>query len=1186
MKKLLLITTIFMVNLLYAQPSIGDMAFIAFNADADDDFAMVTFVDLPANTNIYFTDSEWDGAAFGDDENDFAWNTGDVVIPEGTVITFNTISATATVSIGTLTGAPGGISGSAEAIFAYLVNDPSFPRVPSTFITAVANSDTAYGSLDNTGLTLGTTAITYTNGTDVAQYTGPRTGLQANGYLVSLNDLTNYTLADDSGDQSTLVLPFDTTPFVLSNTDATAPSIANATVSGQNTIDIVFTEDVTLTSAENTANYSINNGITITSAIYNSLNLTVQVTHSGLTIGTAYNITVSNMEDATGNIQDPAFTSGDLFFNDTNTGLVITEIMYNTASDNDGLEFLEIYNNGTIEIALGGIKVADENSFVFTFPEATLAAGEIVLLATDKLVADAFYGVSFLDMVEGTANILGNGGEELQILNSLNAIIFEMEYSDDAPWPEVADGDGPSLELQNPDGDVNDGNNWAPAANVVGQDAGVDILASPRTFVPNTNVMPVLSFGQSSYSIAEDGASIDVQIEISSASTLDVSVDVALNTNIITATQGTDFIFTDQTVTFTASNVDAVVINIPITNDTDLEADEVFLLELSNPTNATLGSEIITGIYILDTDTMVPIAANVLNINYLTSYLVDANGSAEISAHDPTSQKLFVLNSENTSVEILDFSDLSSINTISSIDLSALGTDGATSVATKNGFVVATISNGATADGVVAFMDLDGNNITTLTVGNLPDMVTFTPDGTKVLVANEGQPNDDYTIDPEGSITVIDVSGGFGNITQANVTNLNFNAFDSQIATLRAQDVRIFGPGATVSQDVEPEFITFSNDSQTAYVALQENNAIAVVDLVTNTIAEIFPLGLKDHSLPGNTLDVSDETDFIFFGNWPIKGMFMPDAIASYEVDGITYLVTANEGDAREYDTFEEEVKISDSGVVLDPTVFPNQAQLALETNLGELTITNATGDTDGDGDLDEIHAFGARSFSIFNTTTGAIVYDSGDDFERITATDLVYGALFNASNSNNNFKNRSDNKGPEPEGVTVSEINGQIYAFVTLERIGGFMTYNITNPNSPVFEKYINNRDLGNDEGGDLGPEGIIYIAPSNNPTGFGLIVMSNEVSSTISIYQIENDVLNVDDFQINARDLVVYPNPSQGSETIYFNHNIDVTLYDIQGRLILTENDVFSMKLPNLKSGTYLLKTNTGITKKLIIE
>ncbi|MGC1473141.1 MAG: choice-of-anchor I family protein [Psychroserpens sp.] len=740
--------------------------------------------------------------------------------------------------------------------------------------------------------------------------------------------------------------------------------------------------------------------------------------------------------------------------------------------------------------------------------------------------------------------------------------------------------------MLDPSSDVNAGTNWIAATNLVGQDNGFDVLASPGSFTPNVNVLPQITFETTSYDIDEDGTSIDITIESSSISTSEISVDVNLITTFITATEGVDFSFTNQTFTILANDPNPIVITIPITDDTTAESDELFLLELSNPINATLGNDSITSVYILDNDTSAPVASNALDINYLTSYLVDGSGSAEISAHDPASQRLFVLNSTGAAIEVLDFSNLNAINTIAAIDLSTLGTDGPTSVATNNGLVVAAISNGETANGVVAFMDINGDNISTVTVGNLPDMVTFTPDGTKVLVANEGQPSDDYVLDPEGSITVIDVTGGLGNITQANVTQLNFNAFDTDIAALRTEGVRIFGPGSSVSQDLEPEFITVSSDSQIAWVSLQENNAIAVVDLTTNTITDILPLGLKDHSLTGNTLDASDETDFIFFGNWPVKGMYMPDAIASYDVGGITYLVTANEGDAREYGTFQEEAKISDNEVTLDPSVFPELDVLALESNIGELTVSNATGDLDNDGDLDEIHVFGARSFSIWNTVTGALVYDSGDDFERITAADPIYGALFNVSNSNNNFKNRSDNKGPEPEGVTISEINGATYAFITLERIGGFMTYNISDPSNPTFESYVNNRDLGNDEGGDLGPEGIIYIAPQDNSIGTGLIVLANEVSSTISVYQLGNDTLGIDNATLTDTSFAVYPNPISANQTLFFNKQVDVSLFDIHGREITAKKAALTIKTPSLSSGTYILKTKTGEHTKIIIK
>jgi hypothetical protein len=300
-------------------------------------------------------------------------------------------------------------------------------------------------------------------------------------------------------------------------------------------------------------------------------------------------------------------------------------------------------------------------------------------------------------------------------------------------------------------------------------------------------------------------------------------------------------------------------------------------------------------------------------------------------------------------------------------------------------------------------------------------------------------------------------------------------------------------------------------------------------------------------------------------------------------VGGTTYLVTANEGDSRDYGGLSEEVRVGSSAYVLDPTIFPNAVFLKKNSNLGRLTVTNVTGDTDNDGDFDEIHVFGARSFSIWNTTTGQIVYDSGDDFEKITANDPTFGALFNVSNDNNNVKNRSDNKGPEPEGIAVGQINGATYAFITLERIGGLMTYDITNPAAPTFVSYKNNRTLTG-VGGDLGPEGIIYISPANSPLSTGLVVMANEVSSTLSFYQITNDVLSNTGFDSNGTSFLAYPNPVTNG-IVYFNRTVSVSLFDVSGRKITEKHDVSQLDM-NYPAGIYLLKTNEGLVQKVSIK
>ena len=259
-----------------------------------------------------------------------------------------------------------------------------------------------------------------------------------------------------------------------------------------------------------------------------------------------------------------------------------------------------------------------------------------------------------------------------------------------------------------------------------------------------------------------------------------------------------------------------------------------------------------------------------------------------------------------------------------------------------------------------------------------------------------------------------------------------------------------------------------------------------------------------------------------------------------------------------------------------------------MDSNLSQIATTNASGDIDGDGDFDEIHVFGGRSFSIFEAATGVLVYDSGNDFEVITANDPTYGSIFNASNSNNSFKNRSDNKGPEPEGVLVQEINREQYAFILLERIGGVMVYNISDPVHPVFLQYLNNRDAiaGGDEAGDLGPEGLVYVPFEDSPTETGLIIVANEVSGTLSIYALDNDILlGVADFEVAGNgNFSMYPNPA--SATVYVSKPGNYTIYDVTGRVIQEYNNAASLSVQGFTAGIYVVSNEDGVAKRLIVK
>lgn len=335
---------------------------------------------------------------------------------------------------------------------------------------------------------------------------------------------------------------------------------------------------------------------------------------------------------------------------------------------------------------------------------------------------------------------------------------------------------------------------------------------------------------------------------------------------------------------------------------------------------------------------------------------------------------------------------------------------------------------------------------------------------------------------------------------------MGFSAFNKFEDELIAAGVRIFGPGATVAQDLEPEFIAVAPDGKTAVVSCQENNAFAVVDIINFEIVAVVPLGFKDHSKKRNSLDASNEDGEINITTWPVFGMYQPDTIASYVAgDGKTYLVSANEGDGRDYDGFSEEERVAD--VVLDPKAFPDAEFLQKEENLGRLRITTAMGDIDGDGDFDVLFSYGGRSFAIWDEDL-KLVFDSGSWLELITAD--LFPENFNSDNDENTFDSRSDDAGPEPEGVVIFQMGDVSYAAILLERISGVAIFDITDPYAPRFEQYVNNRDFSVDvdddpfAAGDLGPEGGIFIAAEDSPTGEALLVIANEVSGTITTYTV----------------------------------------------------------------------------------
>ena len=561
-----------------------------------------------------------------------------------------------------------------------------------------------------------------------------------------------------------------------------------------------------------------------------------------------------------------------------------------------------------------------------------------------------------------------------------------------------------------------------------------------------------------------------------------------------------------------------------------------------------------------------------LNVEVVGRFATGIYGksAAEIVQFHKNSNSAFAINGAANQIEVINLTDLSTTevgNPVADESLSSNAFTFPLSVSVKNSSGVEnTIVLGAVnsiaikddllaiavegevkqASGAILFYSLnalgEGTFIKAVEAGALPDMVTFTPDGNKVLVANEGEPNADYSNDPEGSISVIDVTEMMPAdvavtinlssdivFSDDNLSPEDYDTDEKRLAILTKAGVKFAGPiGNTVAKDLEPEYITTASNSEIAYVSLQENNAIGIINLKDLTI-EVKALGYKDWGK--YQLDFTNKDEVPQFKSIQgLYGMYQPDTIASYSWNGSTFIVSANEGDARDYDGYSEEVRVKD---IIDPDELNQTLSTTLQSQydetggsdyLGRLKVTTALGDKDQDGEYEELFAYGARSFSIWDQNVN-LVFDSGDDFGKISSA--ILGNNFNAAHTENKGDNRSDDKGGEPEAIDVGEIAGRTYAFISQERAGDLFVYDITNPFNTAFVTHYNNRDFSVDyemdddlanpcdsnEGmdctqvnmaGDLGPESIKFISAADSPTNTPLLVIGNEVSGTVTVYQV----------------------------------------------------------------------------------
>lgn len=505
----------------------------------------------------------------------------------------------------------------------------------------------------------------------------------------------------------------------------------------------------------------------------------------------------------------------------------------------------------------------------------------------------------------------------------------------------------------------------------------------------------------------------------------------------------------------------------------------------------------------------------------------DGEGGAEIPTYHAASKRLFSTNGLRNTVDVYDLSDPTKPVRINRVELKGFGTD-VTSVAAGKDVIVAAVHRGETfaangtptsPTGVLVVMDVNGKVLSTPDLkGVLPDAVTFTPSGTTALVAIEGQPvcakddlattaNEatDYTkaVDPLGGVSVVDLT----NPTAPEVTFVGFKGFS--VSELRAKGLALSTVVNDAAKDLEPEYIVALDDAK-AYVTIQEANGLGVLDIENGSWIEVRKA--FESKLTATPIDTSDRDS----GRGPrsyinVVGASQPDAIAGFKIGSGHYLLTANEGDAREYTCLNDDLR--GSSLKVDSRRFPEWKTWSANAELGRIKVNPNAGDRDGDGDIDTIHLRGSRSMTIYRN--GVPIWDSGKLLEDIQTS--AFGvANINGSHAlsadkttvNYTPQDRSDDKGSEPEGVAVGMVGNSRIAILGLERMSALVVFDVSTPREPTFLKWIQMLPTTPTPAAQAtawSPEGVIFIPADKSPNGKALFITSYELSGSLSIHQIE---------------------------------------------------------------------------------
>ena len=524
-------------------------------------------------------------------------------------------------------------------------------------------------------------------------------------------------------------------------------------------------------------------------------------------------------------------------------------------------------------------------------------------------------------------------------------------------------------------------------------------------------------------------------------------------------------------------------------------------------------------------------------------------GAAEIVKYNKDNNKFYVINGIKSQIHIVSLDNAngnlnedSIINVKEFVEKDGFVYGDITSISINNErkeIAVSVQEQDYTKNGKVVIVDYDGNLKSIYEAGVQPDMITYTPDSKYILTANEGEPRSgvgEGIIDPQGSVTIVNLESGESKLA-------TFEKFDDSREKL-LNDKVILMKDAKPSVDLEPEYIAVDSGSNKAYVSLQEANSIATLDIEAGEFISVKGLGFKDHSQNGNEIDVVKDKEINIKTEENLYGVYMPDGITLYEVNGKSYILTANEGDAREFGNFNalKEIKINDKKVeVLDNSKFDGLEE-------------------------DKNYVLGGRSFSVWDADTMELVYDSGSDFEKITAE--MYPDYFNSTNKSLEIDNRSGKKGPEPEEVRVGVVGDKIYAFVGLERIGGVMSYDITDPNNISFKEYVNTRDFSSDMAGDVAPEGMDFIEAEYSPTGYPLLLVAGEVSGTVAVMQINEGYVE------RAKEITIFHTNDVHSRVDNYS-KVKAYINNYNNKLLVDAGDTFhGQSIATLEFGSSIAK------------